>query len=456
MIKRLIKKSIFLLTPLFLIGCSSDDSQQTLEQQLSESSKVRIIHASPDAPTINVLIDGTVVESLVGVNYQTASGLLRVASEVSYEFVVQGNTPAGSIEVLSLDLEAQESVLYDVIAIGSVFDDTLEALVLSDIPSEIGAGNARAKVIHAVEDAPMVDVYITPLDADLEAAQANTTLSYKENSGSVEVAGGEYQIRITLAGTLDVVFDSGAVNLAAGDDLLVLATQNINAGDSPIALIVANGSGSTTILDKDTPASIRVVHGVGDAPNVDIIANNTLELFDNIEFSAVSDYANVSADDYLIDVAVASNNATIAIDDAPITLEVGKFYTAIANNNLANIDLDLILDTPRRIATAAQVRIFHASSQTPSIDIYVTSDGEIADVNPLATDISYMTGDLSQTGYMLLPAGDYVFTVTPANSKTIAIETELLNLEVNKIYTAFAVNGETIGASPILIFADDF
>jgi hypothetical protein len=452
----LFKKSILLLTPLLILGCSNDDSDQVLEEQSPESSNVRVIHASPDAPTVNIAIDGTVVEFLVGVNYQIASEVFPIDSEMSYEVVVQGNTPAGSVDVLSLNLDAQESVLYDVIAIGSVFDATLEALVFSNIQSDIGSGNVRARVIHTAEDAPAVDVYITALDADLEAAQANATLEYKSSSGYVEVAGGEYQIRITLAGTKTVVFDSGAVNLPAGEDLLVLATTNVNAGDSPVALIVAGDSGSSTVLDKDTPASIRAIHGVADAPNVDIIANNALELFDNIEFTAVTDYADVGADDYLIDVAVASNNDIVAIDDAPITLEAGKFYTAIANNDLANIDLDLISDTPRRQATAAQVRIFHASSNTPSIDIYVTPDGVIADVEPSITDLSYMTGDLSETGYVLFPAGDYIVTVTPADTKTIAIETELLTLETNKIYTAFAVNSETSGGAPILILADDF
>lgn len=452
----LFKLWILVLTPLFLMGCSNDDMTQPSQQQVPESASIRVIHASPDAPTINIAIDGTVIGALVGVNYQTASELLPVGSGVSYDFAVQANTPAGSVEVLSLNLDAQESVLYDVVATGSVLDSTLEALVFSDIQNEIGAGNARARVIHVAEDMAMVDVYITRLDADLASAQANTTLSYKDSSGSIEVAGGEYQIRITLAGSQDVVFDSGTVNLAAGEDLLVLATQNVNAGDSPVDLIVANDRGSATILDKNSPASIRVVHGVADAPNVDIIANNTLELIDNIEFTSVSDYTNVNANDYLIDVAVASNNASVVIDDAPMTLEAGQFYTAIANNDLANIDLDVIVDMPRRIATAVQLRMFHASTQTPSIDIYVTSDGEIADVDPLATDISYMPGDLSQTGYMVLPAGDYVITVTPANSKTISIETELLTFEVNKIYTAFAVDGAAIGAPPSLIFADDF
>lgn len=451
-----LKKSILLLTPLLLLGCLSDDSDQAVEEQSLESANVRVIHASPDAPTVNLAIDGTVVEFLVGVNYQTASEVFPVDSEVSYEFVVEGNTPAGSVEVLSLNLNAQESVSYDVVAIGSVFDATLETLVFSNIESEIGAGNVRARAVHAAENAPTVDIYITAPDADLEAAQANATLEYKASSGYLEVAGGEYQIRITLAGTKTVVFDSGPVNLPTGEDLLVLATTNVNAGSSPVALIVANDSGSTTILDKDTPASIRVVHGVADAPNVDVIANNALEVFDNIGFTAVTEYADVDADDYLIDVVVASDNAIIAIDDAPITLEAGKFYTAIANNDLTNIDLDLISDMPRRQATAAQLRIFHASSQTASVDIYVTPDGEIADVDPSITDLSYMTDDLSETGYVLFPAGDYIVTVTPADSKTIAIETGLLTLETNKIYTAFAVNGETPEDAPILILADDF
>jgi hypothetical protein len=62
---------------------------------------------------------------------------------------------------------------------------------------------------------------------------------------------------------------------------------------------------------------------------------------------------------------------------------------------------------------------------------------------------------LSETGYVELPAGDYVVTVTGAGSKDAAIETGVLSLEVNKVYTAIAIDGLMAGDGPTLITADD-
>ena len=89
----LFKLWILVLTPLFLMGCSNDDMTQPSQQQVPESASIRVIHASPDAPTINIAIDGTVIGALVGVNYQTASELLPVGSGVSYDFAVQAIRP---------------------------------------------------------------------------------------------------------------------------------------------------------------------------------------------------------------------------------------------------------------------------------------------------------------------------------------------------------------------------
>ncbi|MFT5839511.1 MAG: hypothetical protein ACI9UT_002014 [Flavobacteriales bacterium] len=64
----------------------------------------------------------------------------------------------------------------------------------------------------------MVDIYATAPDADIEAEQPLATASFKESTGRVEVAGDDYQIRITLAGTKTVVFNSGTVALPANAD----------------------------------------------------------------------------------------------------------------------------------------------------------------------------------------------------------------------------------------------
>lgn len=451
---KVFKITLCLIALVSLSACLSSDQETDLVNE--ETAQIRVVHASPDAPTVGVLANGELLGFVAGTDYQQTTDNFIIESGVNYDLVVQGNTSAGSVPVLNASITPEAHTSYNIIALGSVAGDSLELLTISNIDEDLPEGNVRAQVVHVAEDAPMVDIYITAVDADLTSAQAVATLGYRDYSGTVEVEGGEYQIRITPAGLTTIAFDSGPITLPANSELLVLATSNVASGEAPVSLVVANGSDSSIVLDKDTPASIRVVHGVADAPAVDVIANNALELFNNASFMAVTDYGDVDADDYLIDIAAASDNSIVVIDDAEITLVAGQRYTAIANNELASIDLDLIVDTPRPIATDAQLRLFHAASFVGDVDVYITSDGNIANVDASVTDLPYQTGELSETGYVLISEGDYVITVTPANTKTVALETTLVSLQANQIYTAFVVNGESADAAPNLIVADDF
>jgi hypothetical protein len=451
-----------LLLPVFcsaflLSGCwlDSDDDKAVEPVELATSANVRVVHASPDAPTVDIIIGGTPISQKLDLDYQDATAWYAIAPN-TYEISVEANLPGDDANVLTFSPALVGSQTYTILAIGSVGQGTLEALVVENTLTPVTAGNVRAQVVHAAPNAPEVDVYVTAPDTLLSAEQPLATLAYKGFTGQVEVPAGDYQIRITPAGSTTVVFDSGTLALAAGSDLLISATQNVVTGSSPVSLVVATGAGSATILDKDTPAEIRAVHAVADAPAVDIIANNALTLFDGAPFKGATSYIEVAAGDYLIDVAADADNSIVVIDDAAITLTAGMRYTAIANNTLALIDLDLIIDTPRKIATAAQVRIFHASQATPNVDIYVTADGEITDVSPAFSDVPYATGALAETGYVQLPAGDYVVTVTPTGTKTEAIETGVLSLAAGEIYTAFAVDGDMEGDAPQLILLDGF
>jgi hypothetical protein len=251
------------------------------------------------------------------------------------------------------------------------------------------------------------------------------------------------------------VFDSGTVSLPADADLLVAATQNTGTGTSPVTLLVADGTSSFKIWDINSKANVRFVHALSDAPAVDVIANNALTLFDGISYPDVTAYVAVDAGDYTIDVAVDGAEESVAIDDAAISVENGMFYTAFANSDLASIGLDFAVDVPRPIATAAKVRIFHASPDASTVDIYVTTDGDISAVEPTFPGVSFTTPMLTETGYVELAAGNYVITVTGAGSKDAAIETGSLELDVNKVYTAIAIDGSMAGDGPTLITADD-
>ena len=450
-LRKLLTVSVFSIA---LAACGDDDDVVIIDETPTLTSDLRIIHGVPDAPTVNIYAGAAVLAGLENVDYQVSSGWITV-DEGTYAVRVEANVPGGTADVITASLTLEGEKSYNVLAVGSTADGTIEPLVVSTDRSSITAGNVRVQIVHAAVAAPMVDIYVTAPDADIEAEQPLATASFKDSTGQVEVAGGDYQIRITAAGSKTVVFDSGTINLPADADLLVVATQNTGTGSSPVTLLVADGTSSFKIWDVNSKANVRVVHAVSDAPAVDVIANNALTLFDGISYPDVTAYVAVDAGDYTIDVVVDGAEDTVAIDDAAISVKSGMFYTAFANSDLASIGLDLVVDVPRPIATAAKVRIFHASPDASTVDIYVTLDGNISAVGPTFPGVPFTTPILTETGYVELAAGDYVVTVTGAGSKDAAIETGNLSLEVNKVYTAIAIDGLMADDGPTLITADD-
>ncbi len=414
---------------------------------------VRVTHASPDAPLVNVMANRAILADLEAVDYQTSSGWISVPAD-TYSVQVDALLPANaSSTVIDASLILQNDKTYDVVAIGATAN--IAPLVIENDLSEVTPGNVRLQVVHAAPAAPLVDVYVTAPGDDLSAAQPVATAAFMEYTGQVEVPAGDYQIRITTAGTNTLVYDSGTLSLTAGADLMVFATENVGAGDSPVTLLVADGSASSLLWDEATGANLRVVHGVANGPSVDVIANNEVVLVEAVPFTAATDYLSVTEGDYLIDVA-ANNNGVVVVDDASASLAIGQSYTAIANNVLSDVGLDIVMDNPRRIATAAQVRIFHASPGAGDVDIYVTTDGDIDNADPAFSSVPFTTPMLTETGYVQLAAGDYFVTVTAAGTKDAAIETGQLSLQAGSIYTAIAVDAERGGLPPQLILMDDY
>lgn len=456
--------SVFIIS-LFVSGCFLDDDDDNVVSPAptpvpapapapTPTVNVRVVHASPDAPTVNVYAGSDILAGLSNVDYQVSSPWISV-DEGDYDIRVEANVPGGNLDVISATLTFSGETNYDVIAIDTVAQE-VEPLLIENPATAVTAGNARVQIVHAAPNAPEVDIYVTAPGDDLAGAMALATADFRQFTGQVEVTAGDYQVRITPAGATDVVFDSGTIPLGDGADLLIMATQNVATGSSPVTLLVSDGSTFFNIYDTNATADIRVVHGIADAPAVDVIANDAITLFDGPAFLDASDYLGVAAATYSIDVTADADNSIIPIEDAEVPLQQGKFYTAIANNTLAMADLDLLEDNQRSVATEARIRIIHASQAAGEVDIYVTADGVIDDVDPTFSAVPYNTDALAETGYVPLAAGDYVVTVTGVGSKVEALETGTLSLMAGAVYTAIAVDGNNPGDAPQLVLLDDF
>jgi hypothetical protein len=450
---------------LALTACDSSDNGTELTPNPPEvgTAELRIHHAASDAPAVNVNADGEILAGLEGVDYQTSSALLSVDA-VTYDVTVDGILPDESTTtVIDESLTLEDDMRYDVFAAGRLGGEGMyefAPLIITNDISAVGDGNARLQVLHAVPQDITVDVYLTAFDADISAEQPAATLDYSEDTGQFEVAAGDYQITITAAGDPDaVVFQSAELNLPSGADLLIAATDSVGANQSeaPIALLLADGDGSSVVYSQTAGADIRVVHAAADAPNVDVHLNEVSAepAIADLAFGDFAGYVNLPATSY--DVLVTPTGAEAVVIDAPVELANAAQYTVMAVGALGDETLTAAVfeDANRRVATEAQVRVFHASPAAGAVDIYVTAEEDISDADPAFAGVEFNAGDIQTTGNVPLLPGDYYVTVTLAGSKDAAIGPVMLTFEGGGLYTAVAVDADGGGLPAGLILLDD-
>ncbi|MEM9171904.1 MAG: DUF4397 domain-containing protein, partial [Pseudomonadota bacterium] len=434
-----------------LTGCDNDSVENIVAQPPADVAQIAVLHASPDAPAVNVIVGGTT--QAAGADFKAGIGPVDIAAG-TYSVQVDGLTPGGTTTVIGpVDLTFASNVRYTIVAAGPVA--SIAPIIVESDTSAVTAGNARAVVFHGAPSAPAVDVYVTAPGADLAASTALGSFSFGESLGPVEVPAADYQIRVTLAGDAStVVFDSGTITLADGADLFISAVDNTTTGTAPITLAVLDGTSASEILDVNTPTAFRVIHASPDAGPVDVIVNDDTAnpILEDVEFAQFSGFIEVPADTYNVKVTAANQPGVVAIN-ADLPLAAGVETSVYAVDTFANIDAQLLVDDRRSVATQSKVRILHASPTAMDVDIFVTAPGtDITTVAPTFAAVPFR----AETGYVDLAAGTYTVTVTPTGTTTAAIGPVDITIAAGGVYTAVArdpLPGETALG---LILLDDF
>ena len=200
----------------------------------SSHAMLRVLHASPDAPAVDVYLDGARVDALTNVPFGTISGYLDVPSGAhNVKVYATGDT---TTPVIDADVTLAAGAMYTVAATNALA--SIEAQVIVDAPAASCDG-AQVRVVHLSADAPAVDVATAgaaPADAVVKA------LEYPDPTGYLALPAGSYDLEVRLAGTTTVALAIPDVAVAACTSYSVFAVGSAATppvGANPLQVVVA-------------------------------------------------------------------------------------------------------------------------------------------------------------------------------------------------------------------------
>ncbi len=383
------------------------------------TTSVRVIHASYDAPAVDVRVDGSVAIS--NLDFGESSGYAQINTGTRNIAV----TPAGSTTpvVIEADLEIAEDTEYTVYAVNAL--NSIEPIV--SIDDRTGrADKALIRFIHASPDAPAVDIKLN----GGSGAAVFSNVAFKGLEDYAAVDAGSYVFAVTPAGSTDEVVVFNPVEVQNGSLYTVIALGTLDAGDQypfMVRVFVDNGSGDASLDLSAGSSNVMVIHASPDAPPVDLLVDDSKVNTTGLPFPQNTGYLAVSAGDRNFKVNAEGTSTTVI--DATTMLAPSGDYSIFAVDVLANI-MPLVLEDNLSAPAAgkAHVRFLHLSPDAPEVDITLP-DGTIV----------FGQYEFKETSaFTPLDAGTYDLEVRVSGTSTVALNLDNINLESGKIYTVFA------------------
>lgn len=409
-----------------LAACGGDDDE-------TPTSRLRAIHASADAPAVDVLFGTQAIAT--GAQFKQASAYATVPAGSS---TLRVNLAGTSTTALSATLGLAPNRAFSAIVVGSAAptapaDQALAPVLIDDDGAAPAGGSVKLRVVHGAPAVPAVDIYVTAPGAALPAAPTIAALAYRSaapasGTPALQIPGGDYQIRATVAGQpTAIAFDSGKVSLGAGGDLLIVAVPAASA-ISPVSLLVAPAAGAAFEI-KDARAALRVAHFAPNVPAVDVFlkapgeansaANRALS---GVTFPADSGFLNVASGTYDASVALAGTFAGV-LDLNGAALAAGSSTSVFAIGLLNGsgdqaLRLAAYADDRAAVAGKAKVRVLHLAPDAPAVDVVVLNGGAIA-----ARPVTNLAFPSATSQALELDPGSYTLAVVPTGASTPILPT---------------------------------
>jgi hypothetical protein len=207
--KNLILALTIATTAFMFVGCSDEETPVTPVNTPS-NSLVKVIHASPDAPGVDLLVDNTVAGT--NLTFPNNTGYLTVNSGTRN---IKVNVTGTMTTVIEANVDFMQNKNYSVFAVNSV--SNIEPLLVEDDLTVPAQGKVHVRFIHLSPDAPAVDITLT------DGTIVFGNKSFKEFTAFTPLDAGTYDLQVRVAGTPTVALDLPGITLEAGKIYTVFA-----------------------------------------------------------------------------------------------------------------------------------------------------------------------------------------------------------------------------------------
>jgi hypothetical protein len=207
-----------------IVGCFQ------MQEPAPETARIRVVHASPDAPAVDICANGTAAFSNVA--FPSATDYATV-EEGTYQIrVVAAGSGCGGGGVINAALPLPADTETTVVAVNTL--DSIEPLVLEDDNSAPSAGNAKVRFVHASPDAPTVDITLT------DGTTLFDNVAFKEVGDYIEAPAGTLDLQVRDETGTAIVLTLEDVTLEAGTVYTVYAIGLLNGTPALDALITVD------------------------------------------------------------------------------------------------------------------------------------------------------------------------------------------------------------------------
>jgi hypothetical protein len=205
-----------------LIGCGSSSSG---------TANLRIFQASPDAPHVNILIDGA--STAPNIVYGNNTGYLSLKSGSHHVQAVPVNS---STPIFDQSISVASSSNHTLLLTGAAA--SIKPVTLTDGGTTTTTGDGHVRVLNASSTMGPADVYIVPAGSSIAGVQpTSAALAFDKDTGYKLIAAGSFQVFLTAPGTTNAYVSTGPINLTSGQNQTVVALDGVSGGFTYALLI---------------------------------------------------------------------------------------------------------------------------------------------------------------------------------------------------------------------------